>query len=92
MSTSGVPTWSIQEPNVAHDQRIFVSGSTGSRFTRGMSSPGPQSFEDCVRDHSGALVSSLSERLFRPSVVLFPFLFATLVPLRTLELGILLNF
>ena len=87
-----MPTWSIQEANVAHDQHIFVSGCTGSRFTRGMSSPGPQSFEACVRDHSGALVPSLSEHLFRPSVVLFPFLFATLVPWHTLELGILLNY
>ncbi len=36
MSTPGVPTWSIQEANDAHDMLKFVSSGTGSRFARGM--------------------------------------------------------
>jgi hypothetical protein len=55
MSNPGLPTWSTQETGVEHDLHVFGCGCTGSCFTCGMSSPGTESFEDCGRDHSGAL-------------------------------------
>ncbi len=45
---------------------VFVCLCTRSSFACGMANPGSQAFEDCGRDHSGALAS---EMLSRPSVV-----------------------
>jgi len=44
----------------------FVCLCTRSSFACGMASPGSQAFEDCGRDHSGALASKM---LSHPSVV-----------------------
>ncbi len=74
------PTW---QTRVEHYLHMFVYGCPGTCFAGGMASPGNQSWEDCCRDHSGAISF---RALSHPSVSPKCYLPVTLVPRHTLEL------